>query len=164
MQWVSTRRQLTLAVCTSLRAVAADTLGEQHVLGKDGDALGVDGAEVGVLEHHDEERLGRLVHCHDGFDCEAHVALELLGNLPHKALEGPLFDQKLRRLLVAADLTQRNGAGPVAVGLLQTTGGGGGLASGLRGQGLAGRLAAGGLACGLLGAGHDVFSKLHRVP
>ncbi len=33
-----------------LRALAADAAGELDVLGHDGDALGVDGAQVSVLE------------------------------------------------------------------------------------------------------------------
>ena len=45
----------------------------------------------------------------------------------------------------------------IPVGLLDTSGGGCGLASGLGGQLLAGRLAAGGLAGCLLGASHDTF-------
>jgi hypothetical protein len=113
----------------------------------------VDGAEVGVLEQRGEVRLGRLLQGHDGVRLEAQVLLEPLGHLAHKALEGQLADQELRRLLVPADLAQCHGARPEAVGLLHT-GGGGGLARGLGGQGLAGSLAAGGLARSLLGAGH----------
>ena len=42
------------------RALATETAGELDVLGLDGDALGVDGGEVGVLEEGDEVGLGRL--------------------------------------------------------------------------------------------------------
>jgi hypothetical protein len=41
-----------------------------------------------------------------------------LRDLADQALEGQLADQQLRGLLVLADLAQRDGAGPVAVGLL----------------------------------------------
>jgi len=115
----------------------------------------VDTAEVGVLKEADEVRLGRLLDGHDGVRLEAEVRLEVLGHLAHKALEGQLAEQEIRRLLVLADLAQGHGAGPVAVGLLATTSGGGGLAGGLGGQGLAGSLAAGGLASSLLRTGHS---------
>ena len=114
----------------------------------------MDGAEVGVLEQRGEVRLGRLLQGHDGVRLEAQVLLELLGHLAHKALEGQLADQELRRLLVLADLAQCHGARPEAVGLLDAAGGWGGLARCLVGELLAGSLAAGGLARSLLGAGH----------
>jgi len=39
----------------------ADAPREQHVLGHDGDTLGVDGAQVGVLKQPDEKRLTGLL-------------------------------------------------------------------------------------------------------
>ena len=47
---------------------------------------------------------------------EAQISLEV------QALEGQLADQQLGALLVSADLTQSDGAGPVAVGLLDSAG------------------------------------------
>lgn len=47
----------------------------------DGDALGVDGAQVGVLEEGDEVRLDRLLQGTDGRGLEAEVGLEVLGDL-----------------------------------------------------------------------------------
>ncbi len=135
----------------------------------------MDGAQVGVLEETDQVGLGRLLQkdktririlekCEtwsssylegsDGGGLESEVGLEVLGDLPHQALEGQLADEELRRLLVATDLTQGHGSGPVPVGLLDSAGGGGGLAGGLGGQLLPGGLASGGLAGGLLGTGH----------
>ena len=38
---------------TDLPVLTADASGELHVLGHDGDTLGVDGTEVGVLEETD---------------------------------------------------------------------------------------------------------------
>jgi len=112
----------------------------------------VDGAQVGVLEEADEVGLGRLLERDDGRRLEAQVGLEVLRDLAHQALEGQLADQELRRLLVAADLAERDGARAVAVRLLDAAGGGGRLARRLGGELLAGRLAAGRLACCLLGA------------
>jgi len=47
----------------------------------------------------------------------------------------------------------------VPVGLLDTAGGGGGLASGLGGELLPGSLSSGGLACSLLGSGHFEYCR-----
>ncbi len=135
-----------------LGALATDAACQLDVLGHDGHALGVDGAQVGVLKQAHQVRLGSLLQRQHGGALEAQVGLEVLGNLTHQALEGQLADEQLRGLLVLADLTQGHCAGPVAMGLLHTAGGGRGLARGLGGQLLAGRLATGGLAGGLLGA------------
>ena len=115
-----------------LRALATDAAGKLDVLGHDGDTLGVDGSEVGVLEEADEVSLGGLLEGKDGRALEAEIGLEVLGNLTDKALEGQLADEELGGLLVAADLTESDGTGAVTMGLLYTTGGGGGLASGCK--------------------------------
>lgn len=47
----------------------------------DGDTLGMDGAEVGVLEERDEVGLDRLLQGTDGRGLEAEVGLEVLGDL-----------------------------------------------------------------------------------
>jgi len=46
-----------------------------------GDALGVDGAQVGVLKEGDEVRLDRLLKSANGGRLEAEVGLEVLGDL-----------------------------------------------------------------------------------
>ena len=137
-----------------LRALSTDAAGKLNVLGHDGDALGVDGAEVGVLEEANEVRLSGLLEGEDGGSLEAQVGLEVLGNLADQALERELADQELRRLLVAADLAKRDGSRAVAVRLLDAAGGGGRLAGRLGGELLAGSLSSGGLTGGLLGTGH----------
>ena len=70
-----------------LGALAADAAGELDVLRHDGDALGVDGAEVGVLEETNEVGLSSLLQREDGTALEAEVGLEVLGNLADQALE-----------------------------------------------------------------------------
>lgn len=47
----------------------------------DGDTLGVDGAQVGVLEKRDEVRLNGLLKSTDGRRLESQIGLEVLGNL-----------------------------------------------------------------------------------
>ena len=117
-----------------LGTLATDAAGELDVLGHDGDTLGVDGAEVGVLEETDEVGLGGLLEGEDGGGLEAEVGLEVLGDLTDEALEGRLADEEVGGLLVLADLAESDGTGAVTVGLLDATGGGGGLASGLGGE------------------------------
>ena len=94
----------------------------------------MDGAEVGVLEEADEVGLGGLLEGEDGRGLEAEVGLEVLGDLTDEALEGGLADEEVGGLLVLADLAEGDGAGAVAVGLLDASGGGGGLAGGLGGE------------------------------
>ena len=70
----------------------------------------MDGGKIGVFEEADYVGLGCLLEGQDGGSLEAQIMVEIgvkvLGNLAHKALEGQLADQKLRGLLVPADLTQ----------------------------------------------------------
>ena len=92
-----------------LRALATETTGKLDVLGLDGDTLGVDGAQVGVLEEGDEVSLNGLLESTDGGGLEAEIGLEVLGDLTNQTLEGELADQKLGGLLVATDLTESDG-------------------------------------------------------
>ena len=137
-----------------LGPLSADAARQLDVLGHDGDTLGVDGAQVGVLEEADQVGLAGLLQGHDGAALEAQVGLEVLGDLTDEPLEGQLADEELGALLVATDLTESDRAGPVAMGLLDAAGGRRALASGLGGQLLARRLSAGRLAGSLLGTGH----------
>jgi len=146
--------QCTQHVRMCLGALSTDAAGELDVLGHDGDTLGVDGAQVGVLEEANEVGLGGLLEGEDGGSLEAQVGLEVLGDLADEALEGELPDEELGGLLVPADLAKGDGSRAVPVGLLDSTGGGGGLAGGLGGELLPGSLSSGGLTGGLLGTGH----------
>ncbi|KAA8578695.1 hypothetical protein FQN60_010562 [Etheostoma spectabile] len=145
-------------VADSLSPLSADAPGQLDVFGHDGDPLGVDGAQVGVLEQADQVGLAGLLQSHDGGALEAQVGLEVLSDLSHQALEGQLADQQLRGLLVATDLSQSHGTGPVTVRLLHAAGGRGALPGSLGGQLLPGGFASGGLTSGLLGSCHFSFS------
>ena len=100
-----------------LSALATDAAGQLDVLRHDGDALGVDGAEVGVLEEADEVGLACLLEGQDGGGLEAQVGLEVLGDLADEALERQLADQQLSGLLVLADLAEGDGARAVSAWL-----------------------------------------------
>jgi len=99
-----------------------------------GDTLGVDGAQVGVLEERDEVSLNGLLKSTDGRALEAEVGLEVLSNLTDKTLEWQLADEELGRLLVTTDLTESDGTRLVSVWLLDTTGRWRRLASSLGGE------------------------------
>ena len=85
---------------------------------------------------------------------EAKVRFEVLSNLSNETLEGGLADEEVGGFLIATDLTESDGSWAVTVGLLDAFGGGGGLASGLGGELLAGGFAPSGPAGSLLGTGH----------
>ena len=74
--------------------------------------------------------------------------------MTYQALEGELADEQLSRLLVATDLSESDGTGLVAVGLLDTAGRRRALAGSLGGKLLSRSLATSGLTSGLLGASH----------
>lgn len=78
-----------------LEALASDASGQLHILGHDGDSLGVDGTEVGVLKESDDVRLGRLLEGEDGVALELEIALVLLGDLPDQPLERKFADEEL---------------------------------------------------------------------
>ena len=137
-----------------LSTLSTDAAGELDVLGHDGDTLGMDGAQVGVLEKSHEVSLAGLLEGHDGGALEAQISLEVLGDLTDKTLEGQLADEKLGGLLVTTDLTESDGSRPVTMGLLHTPGGGCTLASGLSGQLLAGSFTSGRFTGSLLGTSH----------
>ena len=139
---------------SNLSTLSTDTAGKLDVLGHDGDTLGMDGTQVGVLKQTDEVSLTGLLESHDGRALEAEVCLEVLGNLTDQTLEGQLADEKLSGLLVSPDLTESNSSWPVSVGLLDSSGSGGRFASSLGGQLLPWGLASSRLASGLLGTSH----------
>ena len=145
-----------------LGTLATDTAGQLDVLGHDGHPLGMDGAQVGVLEETHQVGLTGLLQSHDGRALEPQVGLEVLGNLPDQALEGQLADEELSALLVSADLPQGHCSGPVPVGFLDTSGGWGALAGSLGGQLFPGGLASGRFAGSLLSTSHD-NTLLHSV-
>ena len=147
--------QLLVQSIKASGALTADSAGELHVLGHDGDTLGMDGAEVGVLEEADHVSLRGLLEGKDGRGLETELVSVLRGDLTDESLEGELADEELGGLLETSDLTESDGARSEAVGLLDAVGGALGLlGSSLVGNVLAGVLGAGVLAGSLLGAGH----------
>ena len=121
----------------------------------------MDGAQVGVLEKTDEVGLGGFLEGKNGGSLESEVRLEVLCDLSYESLEGKLSDEKIRGLLVTSDLTKSDGSRSVSVGLLHTSGGGGGFTRSLGGELFTGSFSSGGFSCGLLGTGH--FEKFELI-
>ena len=127
-----------------------------HILGHDGDSLGVDGAEVGVLEEADHVSLGGFLESENGGGLESEVVLEVVGDLSHESLERKLSDEELCGLLESSDLSESDGSGSESVGSLDSTSRGG-LALGLLVSNvLSWLLGAGVLSSGVLGSCHFV--------
>jgi hypothetical protein len=133
-----------------LRSLSTDAAGQLNILRHDSNTLGVDGTQVGIFKESYKVGLGGFLKGQDGRSLESKITLEVLGNLTDKTLEGQLADEKVRRLLVSTNLTKGNSSRSVSVGLLDTSGGGGRLTSGLGGELLSGSLSSGGLTGGLL--------------
>ena len=106
-----------------LGALPADAAGQLDVLGHNGDSLGVNCAQVSVLKEPDQVSLTCFLQGHDGRALETQIGFEVLSDLPHQALEGKFADEQLGGFLVAPDLPQSHGAGPVAMRLLHSAGG-----------------------------------------
>ncbi len=138
----------------SLSALSTDAAGQLDVFGHDGDSLGVDGAQVGVLKQTDQISLAGLLQGHDSGALEAQIRLEVLSDFSHQTLEGQLADQQLGGFLIATDLSQSHGAGPVAMRLLDAAGGRSALTGGFGSELLPRGFAAGGFSSGLLGSCH----------
>lgn len=143
----------------NLSTFASDPASELDILRHDGDTLSVDGAKVGVLEEADQIGLAGLLQRHHSGTLETQIGLEILSDLANQPLEWQLADQELGALLVAADLTEGDGAGPVTMRLLDTAGSRRALAGSFRRQLFPGRLATGRFTGGLLRTCHDRLYK-----
>ena len=139
-----------------LGSLSTDTTSELDVLGHNGHSLGVDGAQVGVLEETNQVSLASLLKGHNGRRLEAKIGLEILGNLTDQPLEWQLADEELSALLVTPDLTEGDSSWPVTMGLLDSTSSRGGFTSGFGSQLLTRGLPSCALSCGLFSTGHFV--------
>jgi len=138
-----------------LSSLSTDPPGELDVLGHDSHTLGVDGAQVGVLEEPDEVSLTGLLESSNSCRLESEISFEILSDFPHETLEGQLPDEKLGGLLVSSDLPESHSSWPVSVRLLHSSGGRSRLPGSLGGQLLPRSLSSGRLTSSLLGTGHS---------
>lgn len=144
----------------NLSSLATDSPGKLDVLGHDGDPLGVDGAQVGVLKESNQVGLTGFLESGNSRALEPQVGLEVLCNFTDQTLEWELADEELSGLLVTTDLTQSNGTRLVTMGLLDTSGGWGALAGSFGSQLFPWGLASSGFASSLLGTSHCIQREL----
>ena len=78
----------------NLLHLASNPASELYVLRHDGDPLGVNSTEVGVLEQADQVRLGGLLKSENGAGLEAKFRFIVLRDFADQALKGLLADQK----------------------------------------------------------------------
>ncbi|GMS79369.1 hypothetical protein PENTCL1PPCAC_1544 [Pristionchus entomophagus] len=150
-------------IVINLGAFPSDTTCQLDVLGHDCHSFGMDGTEIGVLKQTDEICFSCLLKSSHGSRLETEIRLEILSDLTNQTLERELANQKLGRFLVTSDLTESDGSGTIAMGLLDTTGRRSRLASRLSGQLLARSLSSSGFAGGLLGASHSKREERRRA-
>ena len=134
--------------------LVANAASELHISGHDGHTLGVDGAQVGILEQRDEVSLSSLLESHNGGSLEAEIVLEVLSDLTDQSLEGELTDQKLSALLVLADLTESHSSRAITMGLLGSACGGGSLTGSFSSKLFARNFSSGTFTSSLLGTSH----------
>ena len=103
-----------------LWSLSSDSSCELHVLWHDGDSLGVDGAEVSVLEEWNEVSFSGLLESKDGRWLESQVSLELLSNLSYESLEWELSDEEFSWFLVSSNFSEGNSSWSISVWLLHS--------------------------------------------
>ena len=75
-----------------LRSFSADSAGQLNILWHDSDALGVNGAQVGIFKQTNKVGFACFLKSHDSRALETQVGLEILSDFTHKPLEGQLAD------------------------------------------------------------------------
>merc|ERR1712236_58094 len=153
----------TGGLLSSLRPFSSDPPSQLDVLGHDGDPLGVDGTQIGVLEKTNQVCLASRLKSHNSRRLKPQISLEVLSNLPHQPLEWKLPDQQLRGLLVSPDFPESHSSWPVSVWFLDTSGCRSRLASSLCSELFPWSLSSSGLTSGLLSSGHCCGLKVVTV-
>ena len=91
---------VTIVKAASLCTFASDTSGKLDVLGHDGDTLGVDGTQVGILKQSDEVRLTGLLQ-HKTFKGFSHAScLDIKSGTIHSTMVEGRYHSRQVHLLV----------------------------------------------------------------
>jgi histone H3 len=140
------------------RSFSSDSSGQLHVLGHDGDSLGVDGAEVGVFEETDQVGLGGFLEGEDSGGLESEVSLELSSDFSNQSLERKFSNEEFGALLESSDFSEGDCAGSESVRLLDSASvSSSSFLGSLVSNVLSGGFATGVLSCGLFCSGHFVI-------
>ena len=137
-----------------LGPLATDSPGQLDVLGHDGNTLGMDGTQVGVLKQSNKVSLRCFLESSHSRALEPQVSLEILGNLTDKPLKGQFPDEELGRLLVTSNLTESDSSRPVTMRFLNSSSSWGTLASSFGSQLLPWSFSSSGFPCSLLCTSH----------
>ncbi len=146
-----------------LRSFSSDSSSQLHILGHDGDSLGVDSAQVGVFKQGDEVSFSGFLKSQDGRALESEIVLKVLGDFSDESLERKLSDQQLSGLLILSDFSESHSSGTISVGLLDSSGARSALTSSLGGELLSGCFSSGRLSGGLLSSGHFVIMTVQQL-
>merc|ERR1719347_774943 len=138
----------------SLGPLAPDPTSELDIFGHYSNPLGMDGAQVSILEQSHQVGLTCLLQSHYSRTLEPEIGLEILGNLPDKALERQLTDEQLRGLLISPYFPESHGPRPVPVRLLDSSCGRGRFPSSFGSELLPRSFPSSGLPGSLLSASH----------
>ena len=136
--------------------VSADSSGDVHVLFHHSDAIGMDGTEIGVLEHTCEIGFSRFLKSNQSLRLEADVRVDTRADGSNQSVEWGTWQKHGRLLLVPSDFSEGDSAwSPSAHLFLDSTSGWSGLLVGGSGFGaeLGGRHLGLGLDGGLSFAG-----------
>ncbi|CAH3169055.1 unnamed protein product, partial [Porites lobata] len=106
-----------------LCSLSADSAGQLNVLWHDGDALGMDGAQVGVFKETNQVSFASFLKSHHSRALKTQVGLKILSDFSHKTLEGQLADEQLGRFLVPTDFTKSDSTRPVTMRFLDSSSG-----------------------------------------
>jgi hypothetical protein len=132
MIFLALKRTFFFVVLSSdLGTLSSNTTSQLNILWHDGDALGVDGAQVGIFEKTYQVSLASLLQSHDGGALETKIGLEILGDFTNETLEGQFADEEFGAFLVTPDFSKSHSSGPVTMGFLHSSGGGGALTGSL---------------------------------
>lgn len=123
---------VVISLTCSSRSFATDTTGQLDIFWHDSYAFRMDGTQVGVFKESNQVGFCGFLQGQYGRSLEAKIRLEILCDLTNKTLERQLANQQISRLLVATNFTKSHRSWAVTVGLLHSSGCGGGLASCLR--------------------------------
>ena len=143
--------------------LSTDSAGELHVLGHDGDSLGVDGAEVGVFEKSDHVGFSGLLEGEDGGRLESKVSLEVVSDFSNESLERKLSDEEFSRFLESSDFSEGNSSWSESVSSLDSTGSWGFTFGLLVSDVFSWLFGAGHFSSGMLGSCHFVYFKLNYI-
>ena len=99
---------------------SADTPCKLDVFRHNGNTLGVDGAEVGVLEKSNHVGLSSLLKGKDGGGLESEVSLEVRGDFSNESLERKLSDKEFSGFLILSDHSEGDGSWSESVSFLHS--------------------------------------------